>query len=175
MTLGIFVAAIHTSIRPEAPKKEANSTLRTNPLTRLKKIPAPTVNAARERRAPRRAPGEGVLTALLVRWVRFRTGRRARLFTGRECLCVGALGVGTLGEQLVQELALFLEFPHLGRQSIYLSPEVREPLGSDILASSGQPAAFQASGEGPAHRRIQDDGKDRNQEDEHKNHHDHSD
>ena len=55
MTLGILVAATHTSMRPDAPKNEASSTLRMNPLMRLKKIPAPTVMAARERPSDREA------------------------------------------------------------------------------------------------------------------------
>ena len=37
ITLGILVAATQTSIRPDTPKNEASSTLRMNPLIRLKK------------------------------------------------------------------------------------------------------------------------------------------
>ena len=51
ITLGILVAANQTSISPDTPKNEAISTPRRRPLTRLKKMPAPTIKAARERRA----------------------------------------------------------------------------------------------------------------------------
>ncbi len=66
ITLGILVAAIHASINPDAPKNDAISTLLISPLTRLKKMPAPTVKAARERRVSPEEGWEGSLLTALV-------------------------------------------------------------------------------------------------------------
>ena len=151
MTLGILEAATHTSIRPDAPKNDASRTLRTNPLIRLKKMPAPTVKAARERRP---FP-EGGLVALVTRRERLRSG--------------------PIGEELIQELALFLEPPHFSVEALHLALQVGEPLGGQVVIPGRKAAALHATGDSPPHRRIQDDRKDRNEQDEDENHRNHDD